>query len=289
MVQAVVQNISTAPATQQQWVRKIQLAPALPPPLPDPRPSRRRPFALAAGAILLLILLVYNQYRPYSNQTEIAAANATSRAANTQAAQSESTLQASKNTVLTQLAFSERVQATEKAADSTSEAKQAQTMKAVRENRTQAAGTERAIATSTQKAMRESRTQAAGTERAKAATAPFINMFPTARPTEINPNSMTWVITDLCSDGLNIWFLFKDSSLKWRWPPNQSWSTRNYGDPVRQAISCNAGTWVCYGAQPGEDSSDYYWGIGLDGNQGCKDCCYLCDGSTVPLDLTCSE
>ena len=265
-------------------------------------------------------------------QTEIAAANATSKAAQIEAANSASTLQAS-NQRNTEVAFPERAIATElAAAKATSKAAQIEaensvsTLQARNQTNTEVAFAERAIATeiavakatskaaktqaaiavNTLSAANSRSTESAATQRSEQATrnAPtkrpiFVlpsstprvpdNIFPPTAPARIDPNSLIWKIIDSCNDGLNIWFLFRNPDRTHKWPANDSWATRNYGNPVRQAISCNAGTRVCYGAQPGIAFSDYYWGTGLDGRQSCKDCCYLCDGSTVELDLTCSE
>jgi len=290
------------------------LPPPLPPPLPRPPPPlgiQRPPTAngglfafLRANQILtgvaIITLAIFSltytatfnpksppaTIAPNAPQTESAAATAISRSAQIEAANSTSTLQAS-NQRNTEVAFSERAIATELAAAKAT---------------SKAAKTQAAIAVSTLSAANSRSTESAATQRSEEATrlAPtkrpiFVlpsstprvpdTPFPPAPPAQIDPNSMTWEIIDLCDDGFNIWFKFFTQESGWVWPEKNSWSTDSYGKRVTQEIACTNGTWICYGAEP--SNADGYWGVGLQGDEGCEDCCSLCEPSTIPLKLTC--
>lgn len=47
-------------------------------------------------------------------------------------------------------------------------------------------------------------------------------------------------------------------------------------------LSCQNGETICYGAWLEGDSTQY-WGVGMDNENYCTDCCYVCDGSRVQL------
>ena len=306
LVQAVVQRSSTAPSTPQQWAhnfRHVIPPPPPPPPLPPRPPPRWLAAFAAAGAILLLGLLVSNQFMSYSTQTKIAAANATSKAANTQAAQSESTLQASKNTLNTQLAQSEStLQASNRTNTEVAFADRAiATELAAAKATSKAAKTQAAIAVSTLSAANSRSTESAATQRSEQATrnAPtkrplFVlpsstprvpdTIFPPAPPAQIDPNSMTWEIIDECNDNLAIWFRFFSRDRKLWWPNNQeAWSTPRLGAPAPVPISCTEGEWICFGAEAASRS----WGLGLRAENGCENCCELCNGGSYPQRLIC--
>ena len=316
LVQQLVAGSATAPTTPQEWQRKI-LPTHLPPPLPpQPLPpdwARRlqtalgglfaflRTNKLVAGVAIITLAIFSLTYTatfnpksppatiaPNAPQTESAAATAVSRAAQIEAANSTSTLQAS-NQRNTEVAFAERAIAAELAAAKAT---------------SKAAKTQAAIAVSTLSAANSRSTESAATQRSEEATrnAPtkrpiFVlpsstpripdTPFPPAAPAQIELNSMTWEIIDLCNDGLNIWFKFFDRDSGSFWPPNNSWSTISYGKPAIQNLACTNGTWVCYGAQP--SNADGYWGVGLQGDEGCENCCSKCEPSTTSRELTCSE
>lgn len=43
--------------------------------------------------------------------------------------------------------------------------------------------------------------------------------------------------------------------------------------------NCMPGAKVCYGARPYAPNSTRYWGVSLDGDESCQDCCYICPAS----------
>ena len=47
-------------------------------------------------------------------------------------------------------------------------------------------------------------------------------------------------------------------------------------------LNCWAGEKICYGAWVDGDS-DTYWGVGLDDQEGCEDCCVTCSNGEAGL------
>lgn len=47
-------------------------------------------------------------------------------------------------------------------------------------------------------------------------------------------------------------------------------------------LSCNRGEQICYGAWV-RSQSNTYWGVGLNDTQGCRNCCYTCNGSQTDV------
>jgi hypothetical protein len=65
---------------------------------------------------------------------------------------------------------------------------------------------------------------------------------------------------------------------------NNAWPGGNQIYPLKDSefhtfrLSCVPGEKICYGAGR-SGNYDFYWGIGLDGRQGCANCCMTCGGS----------
>lgn len=100
--------------------------------------------------------------------------------------------------------------------------------------------------------------------------------------------SMNWVLVDQCQDGRGIQAalfetetgrVFPSRSTVWVAPP---------GDEIDVVIECGDGNQVCFGAET-DPSSDFFWGVGIDGNAGCDDCCDLCRDNVVEFDLFCDD
>lgn len=94
------------------------------------------------------------------------------------------------------------------------------------------------------------------------------------------PSVLAFTVEDGCNDGRDIQYRFfeqRNGSLTGhRWPGGgRVYVTPRLGESVTSRLQCDAGTYVCFGAQPRGDSSTY-WGAGIDGDQGCTDCCYSC-------------
>ena len=102
--------------------------------------------------------------------------------------------------------------------------------------------------------------------------------------------ALRWQLTDGCADGLRIQVRFFDTTHSGHWPAEagQAWITPAEGGFVDESLACIPGATVCYGATPfPQDGS--YWGLGIDGDQGCTDCCVTCGGGNPPpINLTCT-
>ncbi len=108
-----------------------------------------------------------------------------------------------------------------------------------------------------------------------------------------NP-TITFRFTDGCNDGFGIvWRAFEQrnddlTGLEW---PGQN---RNYvippGDTHVRVLACTTGTDACYGASTDETNPRVHWGVGVNGDRGCDNCCIACPVSgnrTHGLNLVC--
>ncbi|MFY8114552.1 MAG: hypothetical protein ACOVOC_10070 [Rhabdaerophilum sp.] len=93
--------------------------------------------------------------------------------------------------------------------------------------------------------------------------------------------SMTWRIRAFDKHAVDI--AFYSQNRKHEWPGGgQVWVIRDY-DVKTYKISCVSGEKICYGAWV-RGSSKEYWGVGKDGRNRCKSCCYSCqDGFVTPI------
>jgi hypothetical protein len=84
-----------------------------------------------------------------------------------------------------------------------------------------------------------------------------------------------------CTVALDLRFFDKTANLQW--PANGEVYTLNLpGQQEQFPLSCTTGHQVCYGASYYSNTdSPVYWGVGIDGTQGCPNCCYACGDQTV--------
>ena len=90
-----------------------------------------------------------------------------------------------------------------------------------------------------------------------------------------NSVSMTFRISDGCSDGEGFRVRLFDKTDNLVWPEPGRVYVLDPGETMDFPIACRPGNKICYGAQT-TTGNDHYWGIGLDGDQGCDSCCYTC-------------
>ena len=104
-------------------------------------------------------------------------------------------------------------------------------------------------------------------------------------PYEICDPRQSWKITDGCDDDLDIEWRLTSFDSEWVWPESPSvFVTPGFTLDDEEVIRCREGELICFGAQAGERS----WGVGLDGNEECDDCCFECEVGSVDAGiLTC--
>ena len=102
---------------------------------------------------------------------------------------------------------------------------------------------------------------------------------------------MVWSFLDACDDGSGIELRFFDLTNDLVWPSDDEVYVLDRTEIFSFPLACRAGAKVCYGADDGLGID--WWGVGIDGDEDCEDCCYTCPagGATVdlgPIALTCS-
>jgi len=101
--------------------------------------------------------------------------------------------------------------------------------------------------------------------------------------------SMSFSITDSCNDGFFTRFKFYDVDNNLVWPNSSThYTTPGLGITSTKELACVSGAKICYGAALQADGGGVYWGIGLNGDKSCTNCCYTCTlGSSVGKNLSC--
>jgi hypothetical protein len=107
---------------------------------------------------------------------------------------------------------------------------------------------------------------------------------PTPPPSEMS--SLTWVITDNCSDGKGLQVRFHDRTYGGLWPSRSEVYVVPSRDTRERTLSCRSGANVCYGARTDPPGSNY-WGVDIDGSKSCDTCCTACRDASVARTLTC--
>lgn len=108
---------------------------------------------------------------------------------------------------------------------------------------------------------------------------------PPPPPPPPSSSVITFTLADYCNDGYRIDFRFYDETNGLVWPSStENYYTPGYGIPTSQNLSCNTGATVCYGGNTGS----IFWGVGLNNNQSCSNCCISCqNGNSLSQNLTC--
>jgi len=82
--------------------------------------------------------------------------------------------------------------------------------------------------------------------------------------------------------------LFFDATADLVWPANgQDYILNLPGEEQDSpSLSCTTGDQICYGASYFSNTDvPAYWGVGINGTEGCTDCCYACADTTVNVGL----
>jgi hypothetical protein len=101
------------------------------------------------------------------------------------------------------------------------------------------------------------------------------------RPTAL----LDWLLTDSCDDGLDVEFRLWAQDREWVWPGgDEVYETPGVSVDALQRIACAEGELVCFGGRAGAVE----WGLGLDGQGDCSECCTPCTDGVFDLGfLTC--
>lgn len=104
----------------------------------------------------------------------------------------------------------------------------------------------------------------------------------TAPPPQANPNSLKMTFRN--GDTTDMAINFRTRERTHAWPTAAtSWSIAA-GQSRTMAIACKQGVSICFGA--GRVKPDKaYWGRGVQGRYACENCCYLCGGGDVAVNL----
>ncbi|MFN2425168.1 MAG: dockerin type I domain-containing protein [Candidatus Binatia bacterium] len=99
-------------------------------------------------------------------------------------------------------------------------------------------------------------------------------------------STMTWKISDGCPDGNGLHVRLFDDDNGVIYPSSNQVYTVGSGNTVNLPISCKTGAKICHGASD-DDSQNMFWGVGLNGDSSCENCCSTCSNSTVSVNLVC--
>jgi Putative Ig domain len=84
-----------------------------------------------------------------------------------------------------------------------------------------------------------------------------------------------------------IYFKFFDETdnLVWPAPPNAYFFPYS-NEAYSTTISCQTGAQICYGGSfyTNTEQPDY-WGVGINNDESCPNCCYTCENTTTPVNL----
>lgn len=103
---------------------------------------------------------------------------------------------------------------------------------------------------------------------------------------QTNPNSLKMTFRN--KDAHDLLLNVRTRARTHAWPAaSTSWPIAA-GQSHSVAIACQQGDSICFGAgraEPGDADKGAYWGRGVDGRYGCENCCYICGGGDVAVNL----
>ena len=103
-------------------------------------------------------------------------------------------------------------------------------------------------------------------------------------------------VIDRCNDGEDIQYRYFEFTSSSSTRPVGVWPggglvyfTRGLSVTNTNRLRCNTGRLVCYGGES-RDTQRYYWGVGIDGDEGCSRCCVTCrPGRSAEWNLLCGS
>ncbi len=103
-------------------------------------------------------------------------------------------------------------------------------------------------------------------------------------PSRPNPYELTFKIESDFPRPVYLKFYSQDYNTVW--PGSDTVYVINDYDLHSYSLSCSRYEKICYGAWE-KGNSNRYWGVGRDGTESCRGCCYTCGaGDAGPINLT---
>jgi hypothetical protein len=100
------------------------------------------------------------------------------------------------------------------------------------------------------------------------------------------PSIMTFEMRNACSQRID--FKFYDRANNLVWPSANTHYEMSAGSSRAVSLNCKTGANVCFGATSADRSQ--YWGVGVNGDHGCENCCATCsDRRVTPAALSCGS
>jgi hypothetical protein len=87
---------------------------------------------------------------------------------------------------------------------------------------------------------------------------------------------MTWSIAN--QNSTLVYLRFYDETANLVWPDSTYAYYQNAGQVASYPIACTPGDSICFGIE--DETRTSYWGVGIDNQYTCTDCCAYCDGKT---------
>jgi uncharacterized membrane protein YhaH (DUF805 family) len=108
---------------------------------------------------------------------------------------------------------------------------------------------------------------------------------PTVANGQAQTARMEWSTSNPC--GRTVRARLFDNTNGLVWPSSGQYYSANPGGVVDVTITCRLGANICFGAAA-DPPSNSYWGVGLEGRNTCRDCCYACANTRVDRPLICN-
>src|SRR5262249_49416809 len=96
-----------------------------------------------------------------------------------------------------------------------------------------------------------------------------------AAPKNAAAEDETFRVKSMSDSNVQIKFFSKNRNHVW--PGGGQVYGLNDFDEHTFKLSCNSGEQICYGAWV-TGNGNRWWGVGPDGDKGCSNCCYTCEG-----------
>jgi hypothetical protein len=100
---------------------------------------------------------------------------------------------------------------------------------------------------------------------------------------------ITWVVQNQCRYAPGFQARIFDRTHNFTWPAAGEVFLLASGVTSEINIDTYKGAEVCIGAKPNASSAEPHWGVGIDNQYGCDNCCVTADNSRVAWPLTCNE